>query len=147
MEFYDELVAQSNRIFRMTRRAAGNFVVAGIDVCDTIEALPGFQPTNVVGNGVVKIGTVKGQWDVYKDPYLVGNIGTDPNQIGNEYLMGYKGSSFLDAGFVFAPYIPLYTTPTYVFADFVGTKGIMSRYGKKVINNRFYVGGRVIGSY
>jgi hypothetical protein len=138
MELYDEFIAQSNNIFRMTRRAGGNFIVAGIEVSNVIEALPGFQPANVVGNGVVKTGTIRGQWDVFKDPYYEGN-----NGLGNEYIMGYKGSSFLDAGFVFAPYIPLYTTPTYVFADFVGTKGMMSRYGKKVINNRFYVKGRI----
>ena len=138
MEFYDELIAMSNLILKQTRRAGGNFVVCGLDVANTIEALPGFQPTNVVGNGVVKVGTIRGQYDVYKDPYLTGS-----NQQGNEYIMGYKGNSFLDAGFVFAPYIPLYTTPTYVFTDFVGSKGMMSRYGKKVINNRFYLKGRV----
>jgi hypothetical protein len=138
MEFYDELIAMSNLILKQTRRAGGNFVVCGLDVANTIEALPGFQPTNVVGNGVVKVGTIRGQYDVYKDPYLLGS-----NSAGNEYIMGYKGNSFLDAGYVFAPYIPLYTTPTYVFTDFVGKKGMMSRYGKKVINNRFYLKGRV----
>jgi hypothetical protein len=141
MEFYDELIAMSNLILKQTRRAGGNFVVCGLDVANTIEALPGFQPTNVVGNGVVKVGTIRGQYDVYKDPYLTGSNGQ-----GNEYIMGYKGNSFLDAGFVFAPYIPLYTTPTYVFTDFVGSKGMMSRYGKKVINNRFYLKGRVTNS-
>jgi hypothetical protein len=138
MELYDELIAMSNLILRQTRRAGGNFIVCGLDVANTIEALPGFQPTNVVGNGVVKVGTIRGQYDVYKDPYLMGSNGQ-----GNEYIMGYKGNSFLDAGFVFAPYIPLYTTPTYVMTDFLGSKAMMSRYGKKCINNRFYLKGRV----
>lgn len=30
----------------------------------------------------------------------------------SKFLQGYKGSSFLDAGYIYAPYIPLYTTPT-----------------------------------
>lgn len=133
MEFYDELIERSNQIFKMTRRASGNFVVMGIDVANVVEALPGFQPSNVTGNGVVKSGTLRGQWDIYKDPYFK----------SDQYLVGYKGNSFLDAGYVFAPYIPLFTTPTYMFADFVGTKGMMTRYGKKIINNRFYVAGNV----
>jgi hypothetical protein len=29
----------------------------------------------------------------------------------NSYLMGYRGSQFLETGFVYAPYIPLYRTP------------------------------------
>ncbi len=133
MEFYDQLIERSNQIFKMTRRASGNFVVMGIDVANVVEALPGFQPANVTGNGVVKTGTLRGQWDVYKDPYFT----------SDEYIVGYKGNSFLDAGYVFAPYIPLFTTPTYMFADMVGTKGMMTRYGKKTINNRFYVSGKV----
>jgi hypothetical protein len=133
MEFYDELIERSNQIFKMTRRASGNWVVMGIDVANVVEALPGFQPSNVTGNGVVKTGTLRGQWDIFKDPYFK----------SDEYLVGYKGNSFLDAGYVFAPYIPLFTTPTYMFADFVGTKGMMTRYGKKIVNNRFVVKGKV----
>lgn len=136
MNFFDHLIIQSNQIFKMTRRAAGNFLVGGIEVANLIEALPGFQPTNIVGNGVVKIGNLKGQFDVYKDPYMT----------TTQYVMGYKGPSFLDAGYVFAPYVPLYTTPTFVLADFVGTKGMMTRYGKKTINNRFYIQGAVTGT-
>jgi hypothetical protein len=133
MEFYDELIERSNQIFKMTRRASGNFVVMGIDVANVVEALPGFQPANVTGNGVIKTGTLRGQWDIFKDPYFK----------SDEYIVGYKGNSFLDAGYVFAPYIPLFTTPTYMFADFVATKGMMTRYGKKTVNNRFYVKGKV----
>ena len=29
----------------------------------------------------------------------------------NSVLVGYKGSEFLEAGYVYAPYIPIYRTP------------------------------------
>lgn len=28
-----------------------------------------------------------------------------------EYLMGYKGTSYMDSGFIYAPFIPLTQTP------------------------------------
>jgi hypothetical protein len=58
--------------------------------------------------------------------------------------MGYKGGTFLEAGYVYAPYIPLYTTPMIVLDDFVGRKGLATQYGKKMVNPRFYSKGLVV---
>ena len=53
--------------------------------------------------------------------------------------MGYKGAGFLDAGFVYAPYVPLQVTPT-IFGteDFVPRKGVMTRYAKKMVRPDMY---------
>jgi hypothetical protein len=131
--FIDALIEASNLIFRATRRGTGNFVVCGTNVANVVESLYGFRPQAVAGNGVVFIGTLQGRWSIYKDPYLDADT----------FLVGWKGSSFLEAGYVFAPYVPLYTTPTYVLDDMLNRKGMMSQYGVKAINGDFYATGSI----
>jgi len=131
--FIDALIEASNLIFRATRRGTGNFVICGTNVANVVESLYGFRPQAVAGNGVVFIGTLQGRWSIYKDPYLDADT----------FLVGWKGNSFLEAGYVFAPYVPLYTTPTYVLDDMLNRKGMMSQYGVKAINGDFYAVGTV----
>ena len=57
--------------------------------------------------------------------------------------MGYKGDSYLDAGFVYCPYMPLYTTPTYVNDDFIFRKGLATSYGQVMLNNKLYAKGTI----
>lgn len=48
--------------------------------------------------------------------------------------MGYKGNSFLDAGYFFAPYVPITQTPVVLDPNsFNARKGILTRYGKKLL--------------
>lgn len=131
--FIDALIEASNLIFRATRRGTGNFVVCGTNVANVVESLYGFRPQAVAGNGVVFVGTLQGRWSIYKDPYLDADT----------FLVGWKGTSFLEAGYVYAPYVPLYTTPTYVLDDMLNRKGMMSQYGVKAINGDFYATGTV----
>jgi hypothetical protein len=45
----------------------------------------------------------------------------------------------LDAGYVYAPYVPLQLTPTmYNPFNMTPIKGIMTRYAKKMVNNRYF---------
>jgi hypothetical protein len=61
-------------------------------------------------------------------------------------IIGHKGKSLLDTGYIYAPYVPLQLTPTmYNPFNFAPVKGIMTRYAKKVVNNRFYGHVRVDG--
>lgn len=129
LTFINTLVTASNVVFKKTKRAAANWMVCGIGVANIIEALPQFKPTNIDGAGVVHMGTLNGRWQVYKDPYL-------PDY---DSILGYRGTSFADAGYVYAPYVPLYRTPTVYLDDFMGKAGLMSRYGKKLVNPDFFV--------
>jgi hypothetical protein len=54
-------------------------------------------------------------------------------------LIGRKGSSFLESGYVHAPYVPLQMTPT-IFApeDLTPRKGVMMRYGKRMVRPDMY---------
>ena len=52
---------------------------------------------------------------------------------------GQGAQQYLDAGYVFAPYVPQLKTPTiFTPEDFAPRKGVMTRYGKKQINASFY---------
>ena len=67
--------------------------------------------------------------DIHVDPYF-------PRAV---ILVGRRGNSFLESGYVYAPYVPLQVTPT-IFGteDFVPRKGVMTRYAKKMVRPDMY---------
>jgi len=135
LAFIDTLTEGSNSIFNTTQRATATWFVGGVNVANLVETLPGFisQPRPKGTRAVYKSGNLNGQWDFWKDP----------NFDSNSFLMGYRGDSMYEIGFIFAPYILGYTTATIMLDDFVGRKGMMSRYGKKAIEGKFYCTGGV----
>jgi hypothetical protein len=79
--------------------------------------------------GIYKTGTLMNKWMVYEDPFFT----------RDQMLIGLKGSSFLDAGYVWAPYIPLQVTPTFLDpSDFSFRKGLRTRYAKQLLRPEFY---------
>ena len=126
----------SNIIHQRTLRGGANFMVCSPTIATVIESIPGFA-SNSDGDaakmsyafGVQKAGSMNGRYQVYKNPYM-----TD-----NTILLGYRGSQFLEAGAVFAPYIPLIMTPlVYDPTTFTPRKGLLTRYAKKMIRPEFY---------
>jgi hypothetical protein len=135
----DAFVQSSNQVFSATQRAQTNWIVCGVGVCNVVESLPTFVPApnafdTQSNTGIIKIGRLNNRWDVYKDPSF-------PSA---QWMTGYKGGSFLDAGYVYAPYIPLFTTPTVILDDFLGRKGMATQYGTKAVNPNFYATGTVL---
>lgn len=130
--FIYSLIEASNKIFQATRRHGATWLIGGTNVCSIIQGQEGeqFVPAggDYQGSGVQFIGTLKGQWKVYLDPYMN----------ADEAILGYKGGSFLDSGYVYAPWVPFYATPTIYLDDFVGRKGLFTSYAKKPINGLFY---------
>jgi hypothetical protein len=126
-----------NQIFKATGRATGTWIIAGVSVMNIVETLPNFT-VSTVPNGLAKgpylAGRLGSRWDVYKDPFY-----TD-----TAWVMGYRGTSMLETGFVYAPYIPLYTTPTITLDDFINRKAIASQQATKMVNNRFYCKGLMV---
>lgn len=135
LSFVDKLIAASNAIFQSTQRATGTWIICGVNVASLIESLPGFVPSpRPKGTrAVYKCGVLNGQWEIWKDP----NYGI------NSFLMGYQGDSMWEVGYIFAPYILAFTTATIMLDDFVGRKGIASRYGKRAVDGRFYCTGSI----
>jgi hypothetical protein len=126
----------SNSIHQKTLRGGANFMVISPKVATILESIPGFA-SNSDGDaakmkyafGVQKAGQMNSRYDVYKNPYMKENV----------ILMGYRGGQFLEAGAVFAPYIPLIMTPmVYDPNTFTPRKGLLTRYAKKVVRPEFY---------
>mgnify|MGYP000255012841 CR=1 FL=1 len=137
----------SNEIHRKTLRGPANWIVTSPDVHSIISQLatygfyrPIFAPAGsethapveaigTPGYGIYKAGTLQERWTVYVDPYF-------PR---DKVLIGLKGRSFLDAGYVYAPYIPLQMTPTFFDPnDMSLKKGLRTRYATKLIRKEFY---------
>lgn len=126
----------SAQIHKATLRGGANWVICSAEAGAIFDDLEYFHvdssaspETEKYNLGMEKIGNLGNRYVVYKDPYMPANI----------VLVGHKGNTFLEAGYVYAPYIPLQLTQTiYDPNDFTPRKGIMTRYAKKMINNRFY---------
>lgn len=130
LSFVDALVYGSNYIYRATNRVKANWFLGGIQATNVLETLPSFEPAaagETETEGVSHLGSI-GRMKCYADPHYR----TD------EGLMGYKGRDFVRAGYIFAPWILLYSTMLITLDDFVSRKGFASQYGKKMINNKFY---------
>jgi hypothetical protein len=125
----------SAQIHKSTLRGGANFIVVSSEVSAIFDDLEYFHVSNAGAEqdnynmGIEKIGSLSGRYTVYRDPYAP----------ANSVLIGHKGKSLLDTGYIYAPYVPLQLTPTmYNPFNFVPVKGIMTRYAKKMVNNRFY---------
>lgn len=127
----------ANLIRKATKRAKGNVTVLGINGLNIVESLPGFIPTNATDKvGAYVAGTIKGQFKVIANPFY----GDD------QYLIAYKGDSFLEAGYVFAPYLPIFATQVVMLDDFVGRRGYATSYAKAMLNPNYYVKGTITHS-
>jgi hypothetical protein len=125
----------SAQIHKSTLRGGANWIVVSSEISAIFDDLEYFHVSNAAPEqdqynmGIERVGTLAGRYQVYRDPYF------PPNQV----LMGHKGTSLLDTGYIYAPYVPLQLTPTmYNPFNFTPIKGIMTRYAKKMVNNRFY---------
>jgi hypothetical protein len=137
-EWYETLLETVNdvsaQIHRKTLRGGANFLVTSPEVANILEFTSGFRADTTADEnrgtaGAVKVGSLSKKWDIFVDPYFPRNV----------ILVGRKGNSFLESGYVYAPYVPLQVTPT-IFGpdDFTPRKGVMTRYGKKMVRPDMY---------
>ncbi len=137
-EWYETLIETINdvsaQIHRKTLRGGANFVVCSPEVANVLEFTSGFRASVTADAdrgdiGAVKTGSLSKKFDVMVDPYFPRNV----------LLVGRRGNSFLESGYVYAPYVPLQVTPT-IFGteDFVPRKGVMTRYAKQMVRPDMY---------
>ena len=137
-EWYETLIETINdvsaQIHRKTLRGGANFIVCSPEVANILEFTSGFRANVSHADdkgtiGAVNVGSISKKFDVMVDPYFPRNV----------ILVGRKGNSFLESGYVYAPYVPLQVTPT-IFGteDFVPRKGVMTRYAKKMVRPDMY---------
>ncbi len=132
----------SAQIHKSTLRGGANFIVVSSEISAIFDDLEYFHVSDAnpeqdqYNMGIERIGSLSGRYQVYRDPYAP----------AYSIIIGHKGKSLLDTGYIYAPYVPLQLTPTmYNPFNFAPVKGIMTRYAKKVVNNRFYGHLRVDG--
>jgi hypothetical protein len=132
----------SAQIHKSTLRGGANFIVVSSEISAIFDDLEYFHVSDAnpeqdqYNMGIERIGSLSGRYQVYRDPYAP----------AYSIIIGHKGKSLLDTGYIYAPYVPLQLTPTmYNPFNFAPVKGIMTRYAKKIVNNRFYGHIRVDG--
>lgn len=133
-EIEDRFEQGSNNIFEKTKRGIATFIVAGNNVARVIRQLPHFKAAAKVlrPTGPINIGTLNGR-TVIQNPFKDKDV----------YTMGYRGDHFLQAGFIYCPYIPLFATPTLTTSDLMAQKGYLSAAGFKVINAGLFTTGKI----
>lgn len=139
-EWYETLLETihkvANKIYLKTLRGSGNFIVTSVDVCSILESTLLYKPVithdakeTQFEIGTEKAGSLNNRYTVYKTPHF-------PR---NKLLIGFKGSGFLETGFVYAPYVPLIVTPVvYDFESLNSHRGVMTRYAKHLVRSDFY---------
>jgi hypothetical protein len=133
---YVKVVEVSNVVHRKTLRGGCNWLVTSPEVASVFEtATAGFAPapseTFTSSLGIQYVGTINNRWRLYKDPLF-------PQ---GQILLGYKGDSYMDSGYFYCPYVPLTQTPVVLDPEsFCPRKGILTRYGKKLLREgaKFY---------
>jgi len=146
----------ANQIHKKTLRAPGNFIVTSPEIASLFALLSSngdYRPIFSGGNaqdpmaptdyivrpvsygpitsnfGVTRVGTLLNRWSVYQDPFF-------PT---NKILVGLRGKSFMDSGYVWAPYVPLEMTSTFLHPDDQGyRKGLRTRYATKALRPEYY---------
>lgn len=141
-ELFTKVNQISAQIHKSTLRGGANFIVVSSEISALFDNLEYFHVSDASAEqdqynmGIEKIGSLSARYQVYRDPYA-------PHW---SMIIGHKGKSLLDTGYIYAPYVPMQLTPTmYNPFNFAPVKGIMTRYAKKMVNNRYYGHVRVDG--
>ena len=137
-QFLDFVEKGNVNILAKTLRAQCNFLVVGNDTSRLIRQLaPHFKPAadleTLTPTGPYELGTLDGRLVIH-----------DPLLEHDEIVFGHRGDNYLMSGFIMAPYIPLFTTPTLVTADLRAQKGFLSSVGYKTVNNGFFAHGTIV---
>ena len=132
VQFIQAIHNGSNTILGKTKRYEGSFVVCGRNAVTQIESFGKDHFQRVSTGGIVGgphlCGILDEKFNVYKNP----------NYGDNDCLVGAKGEMFIEAGYIYAPYIPIFATPLLIDENFRAKRGFCTLYAKKVVNPNMY---------
>jgi hypothetical protein len=138
----DAIVDANNLVFSNIFMDA-TFIVGNVASIARLEKLEAYTmikgPNQSAGvYGRKRVGTLDGQYAVYKDPWY-------PK--ANSLLVGYRGMSWLEVGYVYAPYVPYMVTEPFTNPDtLIVTRAAMSRQARKMINSGCYAEVNIVSS-
>lgn len=136
LTFLDAVVAAANRIWKKSKRVRGNILMVSIEALNIVETLPFYDgvQTGDQLDGAGVVGHLK------KMPVIA-----VPELPENEWAVIYKSKqNNLDAGIVFAPYIPVFATEPVTLDDLQIRRAFITAYALKVVNPNYFVRGRII---
>jgi hypothetical protein len=118
------------------RLVRANWLVTGTDVALRLEKLDTFRQSGTFSDPSVSIqgtpnvlGTLNNRFEVIVDPIFPQNT----------ILLGHKGATFMETGYVYAPYQPLMITDRMMDPnDFTPRRGMMRRDATKLVSGDFY---------
>ncbi len=140
----------ANEIGAKTRRGPGNWMVGSHLIVSMLQSAaksvfaPAVQGSFADPTGNKLVGTLNGQMKVYSYNWglndawsITGGANTAVGSTGEDILIGYKGgSSELDTGYFYCPYVPLMSTGVVMDANtFMPAVSLMTRYGKATFTN------------
>lgn len=140
----------ANEIGAKTRRGPGNWLVGSHLITSILQSAsksvfaPAVSGSFESPTGNKLVGTMNGQMKVYSynwglnDAYdLTGGANSAAGATGEDILIGYKGgSSELDSGYFYCPYVPLMSTGVVMDANtFMPAVSLSTRYGKATFTN------------
>lgn len=139
-----EAIVTANNLIFTKKYVNANFIIAGVSAIERLEKAEefkivrpaGYDP-NTMSYGRHYAGTIDapfGPVRIYKDPWFPSTT---------KILVGYKGNDWMSAGAFWAPYIPMWFTPTFIDPDdhFDHKKGGLTRYGKRTSNDSIVLDG------
>jgi len=122
----------SQFIHRRTQRGRANWAVTSSEVAALLETMQSFQavdPGHTYQGGVGRAGVLNRQWMIYIDPQFP----------ADKILMGYQGSSILDTGLIYSPYIPMEITPAFIDPnDFTIRRAVRTRHKVTLTRPEFF---------
>jgi hypothetical protein len=140
----------ANEIGARTKRGPGNWLVGGHLITSLLQSAsrsvfaPAVQGNFEAPTGNRLVGTLNGSMRVYtynwglNDNYdIAGGANSAAGSAGEDILIGYKGgTSELDAGYFYCPYVPLQSTGVVMDANtFMPAVSLSTRYGKATFTN------------
>jgi len=140
----------ANEIGVRTKRGPANWMVGGHLITSVLQSgsrsvfAPAITGTFDAPTGNRLVGTLNGAIKVYtynwglNDNYdIMGGANSAAGASGEDILLGYKGgTSELDAGYFYCPYIPLMSTGIVMDANtFMPAVSLSTRYGKATFTN------------
>jgi len=136
-DLMEQINIARNSMYLATQRVEPNWCVVDTQAASLIRTMPRpmFEPAEIetATVGVKFIGRLQGL-NVYVDPHLQDEPGASAD--GN-LLLGYKGTEYWDAGYIWCPY-QVFQTQNIVLDDMVNRRAFVYRYAKKLINPNMY---------
>jgi len=128
-----KLTEGANKIFDATRKVKANFMICGLDVATVVENMRNFKGSGITAVGPHFLGTINDNIKVFVNPDYNSKV----------FVLGYKGNNMFDAGAFYCPYMPVSSTDLIMDANFRGQRGWATMYGKKMLNSKMYIKGRI----